>query len=95
MMTFKTFEPRQIMNKFSDRNMQETSLTIISKFFSQKLPVYLISILLINVVCSPLVYASTNQVISRGQSYALGLLGLVTLSLFIYLFVVIFKPEKF
>jgi len=50
---------------------------------------------LINLIFSPLVYASTNQVMSRSQSYALGLLGLVTISLFIYLFVVIFQPEKF
>ncbi|WP_369816744.1 K(+)-transporting ATPase subunit F [Cyanobacterium sp. IPPAS B-1200] len=95
MMNFNTFEPQQMTTKISYRNMQETSLTIICKFFSRKLPVYLISVLLINLIFSPLVYASTNQVMSRGQSYALGLLGLVTISLFIYLFVVIFQPEKF
>ncbi|WP_330203244.1 K(+)-transporting ATPase subunit F [Cyanobacterium sp. Dongsha4] len=66
-----------------------------SRFFSDKLSVYLFSILVVNILISPLVYANTNQVFSKGQSYALGLLGLVTISLFIYLFVVIFQPEKF
>lgn len=65
------------------------------KYFVQKFSVYLFSILVINTIVSPLVYASTNQILSKGQSYSLGLLGLVTISLFIYLFVVIFQPEKF
>jgi K+-transporting ATPase KdpF subunit len=65
------------------------------KYFADKLSIYLLSILLINIIISPLVYASNNQILSKGQSYALTLLGLVTISLFIYLFIVIFKPEKF
>lgn len=75
--------------------LQETILDIIIDFSSRKLPVYLLSILLLNLIFSPLVYASTMEAFSKGQSYALGLLGLVTFSLFIYLFVVIFQPEKF
>jgi K+-transporting ATPase KdpF subunit len=74
---------------------KQTFFTIIKTFFSRKLPIYLLSILLINLIFSPLVYASTKDVLSKGQTYALGLLGLVTFSLFIYLFVVIFQPEKF
>ncbi|MBL1208361.1 MAG: K(+)-transporting ATPase subunit F [Geminocystis sp. GBBB08] len=68
---------------------------MVAKFLSRKLPIYLLSILLINIIISPLVYAGTNQILSKGQSYALTLLGLVTISLFIYLFIVIFQPEKF
>ena len=64
------------------------------KYFTY-LSVYLFSILLINIIISPLVYASTNQILSKGQSYGLSLLGLITISLFIYLFIVIFQPEKF
>jgi K+-transporting ATPase KdpF subunit len=74
---------------------KQTFFTIIKKFFSHKLSIYLLSILLINLILSPLVYASTKDVLSKGQTYALGLLGLVTFSLFIYLFIVIFQPEKF
>ena len=65
------------------------------RFYSQKLAVYFLTILGLNLIVSPLVQASTAGVLSRGQSYALGLLGLVTVSLFVYLFVVIFQPERF
>jgi K+-transporting ATPase KdpF subunit len=59
-----------------------------------KLTLFLFSLLCLNVIVAPAVQAATGS-ISRGQSYALGLLGLVTFSLFIYLFAVIFQPEKF
>jgi K+-transporting ATPase KdpF subunit len=63
--------------------------------YPQKLAVYFLIILGLNLILSPLVQASTGGILSRGQSYALGLLGLVTVSLFVYLFVVIFQPERF
>ena len=63
--------------------------------YPQKIAVYFLIILGLNLIVSPLVQASTGEVLSRGQSYALGLLGLVTISLFVYLFVVIFQPERF
>jgi K+-transporting ATPase KdpF subunit len=63
--------------------------------YPQKLAVYFLIILGLNLILSPLVQASTGGILSRGQSYALGLLGLVTISLFVYLFVVIFQPERF
>jgi K+-transporting ATPase KdpF subunit len=66
-----------------------------TKLLFKKIPLYFLGILGINSIISPLVQASTGGILSRGQSYALGLLGLVTLSLFVYLFVVIFQPEKF
>ena len=66
-----------------------------AKLNFKKLPLYFLGILGINLIIAPLVQASTGGLLSRGQSYALGLLGLVTLSLFVYLFVVIFQPEKF
>lgn len=83
------------MIKTNFSQIKETIKEISTDFSSRKLPVYLLSILLLNLILSPLVYASTREALSRGQSYALGLLGLVTFSLFIYLFVVIFQPEKF
>jgi len=66
-----------------------------TKLLFKKIPLYFLGILGINLIISPLVQASTGGILSRGQSYALGLLGLVSLSLFVYLFVVIFQPEKF
>lgn len=64
-------------------------------FSEINLSLYIFVLLIVNLVLSPVVQASVGVTLSRGQSYALTLLGLVTFSLFIYLFVVIFQPEKF
>ncbi|MDF5711267.1 MAG: potassium-transporting ATPase subunit F [Nostoc sp. S4] len=61
----------------------------------QKLPLYLFLAMCFNLVVAPVVYAATGEQFSRSQAWALGLLGLVTLSLSIYLFFVMFIPEKF
>lgn len=63
-------------------------------FQSYKLPVYLFFTLSLTLFLAPIVQAATGT-LTRGTSYALALLGLVTLSLFVYLFVVIFQPERF
>ncbi|BDI19768.1 hypothetical protein ANSO36C_55700 [Nostoc cf. commune SO-36] len=61
----------------------------------QKLPLYLFLAMCFNLVVAPMVYAATGEQLSRSQSWGLGLLGLVTLGLSIYLFFVMFVPEKF
>ena len=79
-----------------------TSLTIIEDLFEiattltdRKLTRYFLWSSAINLVFAPVVFAASNGTISREQSYALGLLGVVTVALSIYLFAVIFQPEKF
>lgn len=61
----------------------------------KKPPLQLFLLMCLNVALSPAVQAATGIEISRLQAYALGILGLVTLGLSTYLFVVIFQPEKF
>ncbi|MDZ8187087.1 MAG: potassium-transporting ATPase subunit F [Nostoc sp. ChiSLP02] len=61
----------------------------------QKLPLYLFLAMCFNLVVAPVVYAATGEQFSHFQAWALGLLGLVTLSLSTYLFFVMFVPEKF
>lgn len=73
----------------------EDILAICSQLYSRKLTRYLLWSFAINLILAPVVSAATGQTISREQSYALGLLGVITGALFIYLFVVIFQPEKF
>lgn len=73
----------------------EDLLSIATKFYSRKLTRYLLWSSAINLVLAPVVSAATGATISREQSYALGLLGVVTVALSIYLFTVIFQPEKF
>ncbi|MBI1241931.1 potassium-transporting ATPase subunit F [Umezakia ovalisporum] len=41
------------------------------------------------------VYAVTSDQISRAASYPIALLALATIGVSLYLFVVIFQPEKF
>ncbi|WP_414582302.1 K(+)-transporting ATPase subunit F [Scytonema sp. PCC 10023] len=52
-------------------------------------------LLCFNVLLAPAVQAATQGQLSRSASYTIAFLGLVTLSLCIYLFVVIFQPERF
>nr|WP_242063189.1 potassium-transporting ATPase subunit F [Nostoc sp. FACHB-892] len=59
------------------------------------MPLYLFLAMCFNLVVAPLVYAATGEQLSRSQSWGLGLLGLLTLGLSIYLLFVMFVPEKF
>ena len=62
----------------------------------KKYPKYLFLTLCFNLIVAPAVYAAANiQSFTRFQAYALGLLGLVTFGFSIYLFAVMFQPEKF
>ncbi len=61
----------------------------------KNLSLSLFLILSLNIFLAQAVYAATPDAISRAASYAIALLGLATLSVSIYLFVVIFQPEKF
>ena len=59
------------------------------------LPLQLFVLLCLNLVIAPAVYAAADAGISKVQAWAIGLLGLVTLGLTVYLFVVVFQPERF
>jgi len=61
----------------------------------RKYPKYLFLALCFNLIVAPAVYAANADSFSRTQAYALGLLGIVTVAFSIYLFVVMFQPEKF
>lgn len=65
---------------------------------SAKLQRILLTIFIImcnNVLLAPVVAAATPGELSHWQVYTISLLGLVTIILSIYLFVVIFQPERF
>ena len=57
--------------------------------------VQLFLLMSLNLVIAPAVYAATGEEITRKAAWALGILGLVILGLSVYLFVVIFQPERF
>lgn len=73
----------------------ETVSEVWSEWCKQKLPLYLFLALCFNLIVAPMVYAASGNEFSRSQAWALGLLGLGTLALSIYLFFVMFVPEKF
>lgn len=56
---------------------------------------YLFLAICFNLVLAPVVYAAVGNEFSRSQAWALGLLGLGTAALAVYLFFVMFVPEKF
>jgi K+-transporting ATPase KdpF subunit len=62
---------------------------------SRKYPTYLLLALCFNLILAPLVLAATGNTFSTSQAYALGILGIGTVVLSIYLFVVMFQPERF
>lgn len=59
------------------------------------LPIQIFLLLCLNLLLAPAVDAATGAEITRKAAYALGLLGLVIVGLSVYLFVVIFQPERF
>jgi K+-transporting ATPase KdpF subunit len=65
------------------------------QFHRQKMSRYLFYLLCLNLILAPAVQAATGNEVSRSQAYALGILGLVTVALSTYLFVVMFQPERF
>ena len=58
-------------------------------------PIQVFLLMCLNLLIAPAVYAATGEDLTRKAAYALGLLGLVTLGLAIYLFAVILQPERF
>lgn len=62
---------------------------------NRKHSTYLFLAICLNLVVAPVVYAASGSEFSRTQAWALGLLGLGTVALSVYLFFVMFVPEKF
>lgn len=61
----------------------------------QRISLAIFFVLCLNLFVAPAVYAAADGGLERRYAYAIGLLGLVTLGLVVYLFVVVFQPERF
>lgn len=77
------------------RQTKSKQLPITNFSFRHKLPLIIFLVLSLNVILAPIVYAATDGTWQRTQVYALGILGFVTLGLVIYLFDVVFRPERY
>jgi K+-transporting ATPase KdpF subunit len=71
--------------------MQET----FARFWHHRSPKALLLSLLMALAIATTAQATTGTTLDRGQTLAVTLLGITTLALSIYLFVVIFQPERF
>lgn len=61
----------------------------------QQLPLAIFIMLCLNLLIAPVVYASAGGILEKRSAWAIGVLGLVTGALVIYLFIVVFQPERF
>jgi K+-transporting ATPase KdpF subunit len=86
----KRFNP----SKFSPFPLEEIQ-QIRGQLYQKKVPRYLFLLLCLNLIIAPAMQAATGNEVSRNQAYALGILGIVTVAFSIYLFVVMFQPERF
>lgn len=75
--------------------MSEDLSELWSAWSRKKIPTYLFLAICFNLVLAPLVYAASDNAMSKTQAWSLGLLGLGVVALSGYLFVVMFAPERF
>jgi K+-transporting ATPase KdpF subunit len=73
----------------------EDLATLWQAWSRRKYPTYIFLALCLNVAIASAAFAATGDTFSRPQIYALGILGLGTVALSAYLFVVMFQPERF
>ncbi|MGI2908464.1 potassium-transporting ATPase subunit F [Tolypothrix sp. VBCCA 56010] len=64
------------------------------RWYKQKLPLVIFIVLCLNLLVAPVVYAADNN-LERRSAWAIGVLVFVTLALIVYLFDVIFRPERY
>jgi K+-transporting ATPase KdpF subunit len=83
-------------NKFSsNQNTIETIQNISDRLLKNSLAKVLFVTINLNLVIAPVVMAASGTEITRNTAYAIGILYCVTIALSIYLFTVIFQPERF
>jgi K+-transporting ATPase KdpF subunit len=61
----------------------------------EKLPLAIFLSLCLNLLVAPVVYATAGGTLEKRSAWAIGILGFVTAALIIYLFAVVFQPERF
>ena len=83
------------MKKILPTNLSIADLQDLWQLATKKqYPKYLFLALCLNLIVAPAVYAANADSFSRYQAYALGLSGIATVVFSIYLFAVMFQPEK-
>jgi len=63
--------------------------------FKYQLPMIIFLVMCLNLLIAPVVYANSGGSLDKVSAWAIGILGFATLMLVVYLFIVIFQPERF
>ncbi|MBV9386446.1 MAG: potassium-transporting ATPase subunit F [Chroococcidiopsidaceae cyanobacterium CP_BM_ER_R8_30] len=82
------------LNSLTKEQLTELALVLRSQRH-RPLPLLLFLALCFNLVLAPAVLAATGGTVSRLNAYAIGILGLVTVGLAIYLMTVMLQPQRF
>lgn len=80
---------------FLTEKIIETIENICDRFTKNSVAKVLFITMSLNLVIAPAVMAASGNEITRNTAYAIALLYCVTIALSIYLFTVIFQPERF
>lgn len=84
------------LNKLSIfQNLIETMQNIGDRLLKNPLAKVLFLTTSLNLIIAPAVMAASGTEITRNTAYAIGILYCVTIALSVYLFTVIFQPERF
>ncbi|NJO97348.1 MAG: potassium-transporting ATPase subunit F [Pleurocapsa sp. CRU_1_2] len=79
----------------NSQNAIETIQNIGDRLFKNSLAKVLFLTTSLNLIIAPAVMAASGTEITRNTAYAIGILYCVTIALSVYLFTVIFQPERF
>ena len=86
---------KDVFVRFLSVDLVEGILFVFWEWRRQRLPLGIFLGLCLNLIVAPVVYAAADGALERRSAWAIGILGLVTLALTVYLFVVVFQPERF
>ncbi|MBD2344947.1 K(+)-transporting ATPase subunit F [Anabaena subtropica FACHB-260] len=81
--------------KFFMMDFKQAIAYIWSRLCKQQLLLAIAIILGLHLIINPVVYAATSITLNQSAAWAFGILGVVIAALVIYLFAVIFQPERF
>ena len=83
------------LNDILPREFQQTIELAQMLWRRHPVPVQLFLAMCFNLIIAPAVYAAADDSLTKKAAWGLSLLGLVIIGLAVYLFVVIFQPERF
>ena len=85
-----------LLNDVLPRDFKETIELAQMLWQRHPIPVQLfLLVMCLNLIIAPAVYAAADEGLTKKAAWGLSLLGLVIVGLAVYLFVVIFQPERF